>query len=121
MLYVLVTILVIVFLIFVVLPLGLVVFFVKTKNPEFSRIFESMMDKMNGNSSGSSGYTKSTGASDSMSKSEALEILGLKSFKDKSEVNKSYHKLMQSVHPDKGGSAYLARKLTQARDVLIKK
>ncbi len=56
-----------------------------------------------------------------MSYSEAMEILGLKPGAKKSEINKSYHRLMQSVHPDKGGSSYLAQKINQARSVVLKK
>ncbi|KJV69224.1 dnaJ domain protein [Candidatus Neoehrlichia lotoris str. RAC413] len=54
-----------------------------------------------------------------MSVNEALEILGLHSKTSNEQINIAYHKLMKSVHPDKGGSAYFAQKLNQARDTLL--
>ncbi|WP_339047022.1 DnaJ domain-containing protein [Candidatus Mesenet endosymbiont of Phosphuga atrata] len=55
-----------------------------------------------------------------MSKGEALKILGLTEDAKSSDVNQAYHNLMKSIHPDKGGSAYLAQKINEARDVLLK-
>jgi DnaJ-class molecular chaperone len=56
----------------------------------------------------------------SMSKKEALEILGLPESATKQEINTAYHKLMQKNHPDKGGSHYLAKQINKARDILLK-
>lgn len=55
-----------------------------------------------------------------MSKSEALQVLGLKPGATNSDVNKAYHNLMKLAHPDKGGSDFLAQQINQARDVLIR-
>lgn len=55
-----------------------------------------------------------------MSKNEALKILGLTEDAKSNDVNQAYHNLMKSIHPDKGGSAYLAQKINEARDVLLK-
>ncbi|QXK92364.1 DnaJ domain-containing protein [Neoehrlichia mikurensis] len=57
--------------------------------------------------------------SNEMSINEALEILGLEGKANNEQINMAYHKLMKSVHPDKGGSAYFAQKLNQARDKLL--
>jgi hypothetical protein len=51
---------------------------------------------------------------------EALDILGLKEGATKSQIEKSYKKLMQKVHPDLEGSDWMAAKLNQARDILLK-
>lgn len=55
-----------------------------------------------------------------MSVQEACEILDLdpQIFSMK-QVNEAHHNLTKKNHPDQGGSAYLARQLTQARDILL--
>lgn len=50
----------------------------------------------------------------------ALEILGLDESTDKDQVIKAHRSLMQKLHPDRGGSDYLAQKINAARDFLIK-
>lgn len=51
---------------------------------------------------------------------EAYEILELKKNATREEINKSYKRLILKNHPDHGGSAYFSKKLTQARDKLLK-
>ena len=55
-----------------------------------------------------------------MDKQEALEILGLEAGADRSEILRAYKDLMKKVHPDTKGSQGLARKLNEAKDVLLK-
>jgi hypothetical protein len=57
----------------------------------------------------------------SMSRSEALELLGLSGDPDESEIRDAYRKLMKKVHPDSGGTDGLSRRLTEARDVLLRR
>ena len=54
-----------------------------------------------------------------MSEAEAFEVLGLGSGATESEINKSHRRLMQLIHPDRGGSPYFAVKLNLAKDVLL--
>jgi len=49
----------------------------------------------------------------------ALEILGLREGATKDEVAKAHRKLMQKMHPDRGGTEYLAKKINAARDYLV--
>ena len=56
---------------------------------------------------------------DPMSRGEALEVLGLEPGADDSEIRAAHKRLLRLVHPDQGGSAYLARRVYQARDTLL--
>ena len=55
-----------------------------------------------------------------ISKDEAYEILGLANTASKDEIVKAHKRLMQRMHPDRGGSDYLAAKINAAKDLLIK-
>lgn len=54
-----------------------------------------------------------------MSRGEALEVLGLEPDADESDIRAAHKRLLSLVHPDRGGSAYLARRVYQARDTLL--
>jgi DnaJ family protein C protein 19 len=57
----------------------------------------------------------------SMSREKALKILDIKNdTPSEEEVKAAYHKMMVKNHPDQGGSEYLASKINEARDVLLK-
>ena len=73
--------------------------------------------------SGGEGASSSSAASSrgAMDRAEALEILGLDDGADEDAIRDAHRRLMQQVHPDKGGSDYLAAKINQARDVLMKR
>lgn len=58
--------------------------------------------------------------SQTISREEALDILGLTGEPTKAEVRTAYRNLMKRVHPDSGGTDGLSRRLTEARDVLLK-
>jgi hypothetical protein len=59
------------------------------------------------------------GAPGPMSEAEALDILGLGPYAADAQINDAHRRLAQLVHPDRGGSHYLAVKINQARDVLL--
>jgi hypothetical protein len=53
-----------------------------------------------------------------MTRREALEILGLDSGATPEDVQREYRRLIKKIHPDLGGSSYLAAKVNEAKDVL---
>lgn len=56
-----------------------------------------------------------------MDKDEAYQVLGLEPGVSNEKIIETHRRLMQKLHPDRGGSDYLATKLNQARDVLLKR
>lgn len=54
-----------------------------------------------------------------MSASEAAKVLGVGDTAGADEVIAAHKKLIAKVHPDAGGSAELASRVNQARDVLL--
>ena len=55
-----------------------------------------------------------------MDRRKALAILGLNEKAQKEDIIKAHKRLMQKLHPDTGGSEYLAIKINQAKDFLLK-
>jgi hypothetical protein len=58
-------------------------------------------------------------SSGAMSVMEAYQVLGLQPGATQMEIQAAYRRLIQRLHPDQGGSAYLAAHLNRARDLLL--
>ncbi len=54
-----------------------------------------------------------------MSRSDAYAILGLEEGANEEEIIAAHGRLIQRLHPDRGGSTFLAAKINQARDLLL--
>jgi DnaJ-class molecular chaperone len=54
-----------------------------------------------------------------MSRQLALEILGLTDAASEADIIHAHREMMRRLHPDRGGSDYLAKKINAAKDHLI--
>ena len=62
-----------------------------------------------------------SGAAGSMTRHEALEVLGLAEGANAAEIIRAHRALMKKFHPDHGGSTALAARVNQAKDVLMQR
>ena len=64
---------------------------------------------------GSPQHSTSTG----LTKEEAYEVLGLQTGASEEAIVQAHRELIKKIHPDQGGSTYLAARVNQARDRLL--
>jgi hypothetical protein len=51
---------------------------------------------------------------------DARAVLGVAVHADEAEIRAAHRRLIAAVHPDRGGSAELTRRVNAARDILLK-
>ena len=55
-----------------------------------------------------------------LSRSDALAILGLPEHADREQILQAHRRLIQKLHPDRGGSDYLAARINAAKETLLR-
>ena len=98
----------------------------RAEDEEGARLLEAYLDRLHpdwrdelgGERAGSSGSGARSTSGD-MTVEEAYAILGLAPGADADAIKEAHRRLMVKLHPDHGGSDYLATKINRARDVLL--
>lgn len=73
-------------------------------------------ENLQADAGGRQGVAPGSGA---MTKEEAYKVLGLEAGATPADVRKAHRRLMQRLHPDIGGSPFLAARINEAKDVLL--
>ena len=96
----------------------------ESEDQDAARILEAFLDRMHPQwrdtdhqSERETGGFSSGGA---MDRSEAYKVLGLEQGADKDQIKEAHRRLIAGLHPDHGGSDYLAAKINEAKDMLLK-
>lgn len=79
-----------------------------------ARLLATYLDRVYGDR-----WRTGAGPRGAMSREEALDVLGLAPGATREAIIEAHRRLMQRVHPDRGGSDYLAAKINLAKDVLL--
>ena len=81
------------------------------------RRFPAWRQNTQGNAAGGQGRPAASGK---MTDEEAYQILGLQLGAGRDEISRAHRGLMKKLHPDQGGSTYLAARVNEAKDILLR-
>lgn len=83
-------------------------------------LLEAFLQRMHADWFGDDQGSSHTATTDTaMSTEQAYEILGLAPGASQADIKAAHRTLMQKLHPDHGGSTYLAAKINEAKDFLL--
>jgi DnaJ domain len=89
-------------------------------DPQSAQILEAYLDRAHPSWRDDLGRADGEhGAAGGMSREQALEVLGLEAGASEDDIRRAHRELMMKMHPDRGGSTYIAAKINEAKDVLL--
>lgn len=93
----------------------------QAQDNDSAALLQAFLDRYHGGweQQGEQGRQDADPGGGSMSREEAGQILGITPDASREEVIAAHRRLMQKLHPDRGGSDYLAAKINQAKDLLV--
>ncbi|HEV2337027.1 MAG TPA: DnaJ domain-containing protein [Stellaceae bacterium] len=97
----------------------------RAEDEDAARLLEAYLDRVRSNwhdeMAGDEARTAPPPNAPDVTVEEAYAILGLAPGADAAAIKAAHRRLMKQLHPDHGGTDYLATKINRARDVLLKR
>ncbi|MGO4717217.1 DnaJ domain-containing protein [Bradyrhizobium sp. 2TAF24] len=96
-----------------------------TFDPESCALLEGYLDRrfprwrQNSQGAGAGGQ-RSQPPGSKMTAEEAYQILGLQPGAGRDDISRAHRSLMKKLHPDQGGSTYLAARVNEAKETLLR-
>ncbi|MBT3661764.1 MAG: molecular chaperone DnaJ [Rhodospirillaceae bacterium] len=94
-----------------------------SEDEESARLVEAYLDRHHTNWRETAGQGTQDNAnaapSGTMGRAEAFQVLGLDESAGPDDIKDAHRRLISGLHPDHGGSDYLAAKINQAKDILL--
>ena len=90
-------------------------------------LLESYLDRRDsrwrehGDAGQAAGSGAAAGGGGPMTPEEAYQVLGLEAGASADDITRAHRNLMKKIHPDQGGSTYLAARVNMAKDVLLRR
>lgn len=101
----------------------------RDQDEDSTRLLETYLDRRFGDSwrtddpagddSKQSNEHESSNSGSALTNAEALDILGLEAGASRDEIIQAHRRMMQKMHPDRGGSNYLAARINEAKERLL--
>ncbi len=88
-------------------------------DPDSARLLEGWLDRRYGSDWRDGDEEPMSASSGPMTREEALNILGLEDGASAKEIKAAWKEQMRKNHPDQGGSPYLAKKINEAKSLLL--
>lgn len=97
----------------------------RTQDPVGANLLEAYLDRRfpgwreHTDGDANAGSSRGRRGPDSITENEAYEVLGLAPGAGPDDIRRAHRTLMKRLHPDQGGTTWLATRVNQAKDVLL--
>ena len=94
----------------------------RTEDPKSAAVLEAYLERIHGDAwrdGEDAGDGGQAGGPQAMSLDEARQILEVEADATREDIIQAHRRLMQKMHPDRGGSTFLAAKINQAKKTLL--